>query len=190
MPISSPSPLSPLPDAEPPQAVRANEASTRAVVGTARFLRRTEGLLGGAGRRARRGKLEDQTVVGHSTLASIDAVPAHVRLVSSDTPRAQGAGPDPTDRRYAPVMAWKGTHITAAPIGWDAHERGVERLRASYDAIPPGAPVRLAKRTSNLFRARSGTDTPGLDVSGLAGVVQVDPESRTADVQGMCTYET
>jgi len=50
--------------------------------------------------------------------------------------------------------------------------------------------VRLAKKTSNLFRARSRADAPGLDVSGLRGVVAVDPVAATADVQGMCTYET
>jgi len=66
---------------------------------------------------------------------------------------------------------------------------GVERLLASYQAIPPSAPVRLAKRTSNLFRARVRNDAPGLDVSGLTGVIAVDPEGRTADVAGMCTYE-
>ena len=65
----------------------------------------------------------------------------------------------------------------------------VDRLRASYDAIPPGAPVRLAKQTSNLFRPRSADDGPGLDVCGLAGVIAVDPDGATADVQGMCTYE-
>jgi FAD/FMN-containing dehydrogenase len=65
----------------------------------------------------------------------------------------------------------------------------VARLRASYDAIPAGAPVRLAKKTSNLFRPRDAVDVPGLDVSGLDGVVEVDPAARTADVQGMCTYE-
>ena len=65
----------------------------------------------------------------------------------------------------------------------------MERLRASYAAIPAGAPVRLAKRTSNLFRTRTATKAPGLDVSGLDGVIAVDAESRTADVQGMCTYE-
>jgi len=69
------------------------------------------------------------------------------------------------------------------------HEAAVDRLQASYAAIPPGAPVRLAKRTSNLFRPRSGLDVPGLDVSGLSGVLGVDPLARTADVQGMCTYE-
>jgi FAD/FMN-containing dehydrogenase len=30
---------------------------------------------------------------------------------------------------------------------------------------------------------------PGLDVSGLRGVIEVDPPARTAEVQGMCTYE-
>jgi FAD/FMN-containing dehydrogenase len=55
-------------------------------------------------------------------------------------------------------------------------------------AIPAGSPVRLAKRTSNLFRLRAATGTPGLDVSGLTGVLHVDPVARTADVAGMCTY--
>jgi FAD/FMN-containing dehydrogenase len=73
--------------------------------------------------------------------------------------------------------------------GWGAHEEAVDRLRSSYAAIPAGAPVRLAKRTSNLFRPRAATTAPGLDVSGLDGVIDVDPEARTADVQGMCTYE-
>jgi FAD/FMN-containing dehydrogenase len=73
--------------------------------------------------------------------------------------------------------------------GWPEHAAAVDRLRASYAAIPPGAPVRLAKRTSNLFRPRSGVDVPGLDVSGLRGVIAVDPVARTAEVQGMCTYE-
>ena len=76
-----------------------------------------------------------------------------------------------------------------ALVGWDAHATAVRRLVDSYAAIPAGAPVRLAKKTSNLFRARAGTGTPGLDVSGLGGVVAVDAAGRTADVQGMCTYE-
>jgi len=77
-------------------------------------------------------------------------------------------------------------------VGWSAHASAVRRLQASYDAIPEGAPIRLAKRTTNLFRARSAVSTPGLDVSGLAGVVAVDVAAdgtATADVQGMCTYE-
>jgi FAD/FMN-containing dehydrogenase len=73
--------------------------------------------------------------------------------------------------------------------GRSAHEEAVARLEASYDAIPSGQPVRLAKKTSNLFRPRSATGVPGLDVSGLGGVISIDPDALTADVQGMCTYE-
>lgn len=73
--------------------------------------------------------------------------------------------------------------------GWEAHGEAVERLRASYAAVPAGAPVRLAKKTSNLFRPRAATSAPGLDVSGLNGVIAIDRDARTADVQGMCTYE-
>jgi FAD/FMN-containing dehydrogenase len=70
-----------------------------------------------------------------------------------------------------------------------AHAAGVQRLLASYREIPQSATVRLAKPTSNLFRARAKSDAKGLDVSGLTGVVSVDPDARTADVAGMCTYE-
>ena len=44
--------------------------------------------------------------------------------------------------------------MPARPSG--AHEAAVARLRDAYAAVPPGAPVRLAKRTSNLFRFRDG----------------------------------
>ncbi|GAB3656713.1 FAD-binding oxidoreductase [Nocardioides korecus] len=72
------------------------------------------------------------------------------------------------------------------------HTDAVARLKASYDALPPGSRVRLAKKTSNLFRPREAA-TAGLDVSGLTGVISVDTDPvtgrSTADVQGMCTYE-
>ncbi len=79
--------------------------------------------------------------------------------------------------------------LPSVVTGMPAHDEAVARLRASYDAIPPGQAVRLAKKTSNLFRPRAGTGVPGLDVSGLGGVVSIDVDARTADVQGMCTYE-
>ena len=69
------------------------------------------------------------------------------------------------------------------------HAEAVAALQAQYAAIPPGSPVRLAKKTSNLFRFRDKTAVPGLDVSALNGVISVDVGSRTADVQGMTTYE-
>jgi FAD/FMN-containing dehydrogenase len=72
---------------------------------------------------------------------------------------------------------------------WAAYERARETLLARYAAIPPGAPVRLAKRTSNLFRSRASTGAPGLDVSAFTGVLDVDPDARTAEVLGMTTFE-
>ena len=72
--------------------------------------------------------------------------------------------------------------------GWDQHGAAVDRLRASFSALPADAPVRLAKNTSNLFRPRAAS-AAGLDVSGLTGVIDVDPAERVAEVQGMCTYE-
>ncbi len=71
-------------------------------------------------------------------------------------------------------------------MGWEQHAAGVARLRGSWATLPRDAPVRLAKQTSNLFRGRSRQAT-GLDVSGLAGVIEVDGD--VAEVQGMCTYE-
>ena len=70
-----------------------------------------------------------------------------------------------------------------------SHARGVQLLLDSYRAIPESAPVRLAKPTSNLFRMRAQTHAPGLDTSGLRSVQNIDPEARTAEVDGMCTYE-
>jgi len=67
--------------------------------------------------------------------------------------------------------------------------RLVGDLKRQFDAIPGGAPIRLAKPTSNLFRTRSVSGTPGLDVSGFDGVLSIDRERRTADVLGMTTYE-
>ncbi|OMC33813.1 FAD-linked oxidase [Mycolicibacterium fortuitum] len=69
------------------------------------------------------------------------------------------------------------------------HAQGVQRLLDSYRAIPPNSTVRLAKPTSNLFRARDRSNVKGLDVTGLTNVIAVDAEARTADVAGMCTYE-
>ncbi len=67
---------------------------------------------------------------------------------------------------------------------------------AEYTALPASAPVRLAKRTSNLFRFNRPTGgaagtrgSSALDVSRFDNVLSIDPVSRTADVQGMVTYE-
>ena len=61
---------------------------------------------------------------------------------------------------------------------------GERRLLDSFAAIPRSERVRLAKRTSNLFRERKQAATLGLDTSGLTGVRVVDVGRRTAEVDG------
>ncbi|MFI7586061.1 FAD-binding oxidoreductase [Spongisporangium articulatum] len=90
---------------------------------------------------------------------------------------------------HYPVSTSSVPPAVSHPVGELAHRQAVERLVASYRAIPSSSTVRLAKETSNLFRVRSEGPVVGLDVSGLRGVVSIDPVNRTADVQGMCTYE-
>ncbi len=73
---------------------------------------------------------------------------------------------------------------------WRSHYQvAVDRISRQLASIQPGQPVRLAKKTSNLFRGRSHTETPGLDVSEFARVFEVDPINRVAEVGGMTTYE-
>src|SRR6266480_1770110 len=82
------------------------------------------------------------------------------------------------------------------------HRAAVAALRESYAALPAGAPVRLAKRTSNLFRFREPApkapgrrgerrtgSAAGLDASAFGRVLHVDPAARAAVVGGMTTYE-
>ncbi|MFZ1287677.1 MAG: FAD-binding oxidoreductase, partial [Candidatus Phosphoribacter sp.] len=69
------------------------------------------------------------------------------------------------------------------------HLAAVGAVRAQFAAVPTDAPVRLAKRTTNLFRPRSAAAGPGLDVSALDGIIAVDHARREATVQGMATYE-
>jgi len=92
--------------------------------------------------------------------------------------RAYAQSPVPPDVRLTAV----------AVVGSLAHEQAVRTLQSSFAERTAGG-VRLAKRTSNLFRTR-GSAGAGLDVSDLGHVISVDAEARTADVQGMCTYET
>ena len=104
--------------------------------------------------------------------------------------------PSPAVGQAAPVQA---APVQTAPRPAApkpaAHRAAVADLQAAYAAIPPGSPVRLAKRTSNLFRfadsagAGSRAAVPGLDVSAFGRVLSVDPQARTAVTGGMTTYE-
>jgi FAD/FMN-containing dehydrogenase len=69
------------------------------------------------------------------------------------------------------------------------HEAAVEGIRRAYAAIPAGQPVRLAKKTSNLFRYRAEATGHLLDAGPFDHVISVNPDARTAHVGGMTTYE-
>jgi FAD/FMN-containing dehydrogenase len=75
---------------------------------------------------------------------------------------------------------------TSAPSRYEARKA---ELREQLAATPEGAPVRLGKSSSNLFRVRERTRAPRLDVAGLDTVLSIDPAARTAQVGGMTTYE-
>jgi FAD/FMN-containing dehydrogenase len=76
-----------------------------------------------------------------------------------------------------------------AAAGHTAHARAVTALRQQYASLPPDVPVRLGKSTSNLFRFRPPAVGPRLDAAPFDRVLEVDPQSGTADVQGMVTYQ-
>ena len=69
---------------------------------------------------------------------------------------------------------------------WAAHRTRVEAL-ASALAESRG-PVRLKKRTSNLFRPRANASRTELDVTALNHVIEIDEQAGVAEVEGMTTY--
>ena len=93
-----------------------------------------------------------------------DGVAVHVgdprrnRSTTLDTTGRGELAVRPIDGDLANLQRTAGVGCSGDPGAWEQHERAVERLRASYAAIPAGAPVRLAKKTSNLFRPRAATE--------------------------------
>jgi FAD/FMN-containing dehydrogenase len=68
------------------------------------------------------------------------------------------------------------------------YDARVATLRRDFAGLPPGAPVRLHKSTSNLFRPRPAV-AGRLDARWFDGVLEIDAAARTADVLGMTTYQ-
>ena len=68
----------------------------------------------------------------------------------------------------------------------DEHRERVERLAAALRSS--AGPVRLHKRTSNLFHPRQAADRVLLDGTTLDHVIAIDRMARTAQVEGMTTY--
>src|SRR5215471_15934208 len=53
------------------------------------------------------------------------------------------------------------SQVQLTPVVAAEHRAAVAAFRESYAALPAGAPVRLAKRTSNLFRFREAAPRAG-----------------------------
>jgi len=70
------------------------------------------------------------------------------------------------------------------------YQATVNAVRSQLKNAPAGAPIRLAKTTSNLFRGRAATAVTGLDVRPFDSVFEIDAVARTAEVGGMTTYES
>jgi len=68
----------------------------------------------------------------------------------------------------------------------ERRERLVRELAANGGGTTP---VRLGKRTSNLFRDRAEAPRRSLDVREFGHVLEVDAEAGWVDVEGMTTYE-
>jgi FAD/FMN-containing dehydrogenase len=85
-------------------------------------------------------------------------------------------------------MSVAGPLIAPPTVSPTTHAAAAADLVRRYRAVPAGTPVRLGKPSSNLFRF-GGTGAQRLDTSHLTGVIGVDEAARTAEVQGMTTYE-
>ncbi|HWM58036.1 MAG TPA: FAD-binding protein, partial [Pseudonocardia sp.] len=85
-------------------------------------------------------------------------------------------------------MSVAGYSIAPPTVSPTTHAAAAADLVRRYRAVPPGTPVRLGKPSSNLFRF-GGAAAQRLDASALTGVIGVDPVARSAEVQGMTTYE-
>ena len=115
------------------------------------------------GSHAQREVLEDTVIHASVRAGRLDEAPRGCAFASTvGTPVWT---PD-SWRRLSPATRYFGS-VTAGGSAWTQHAQAVERLRASYAAIPAGQPVRLAKKTSNLFRpaprrrAHPGSTSPG-----------------------------
>lgn len=71
------------------------------------------------------------------------------------------------------------------------YERTKNQLVKDYkDALASNKPVALKKPTTNLFRARKQGQVAWLDVRELNHVIHIDSKTKTAEIEGMATYET
>jgi len=71
---------------------------------------------------------------------------------------------------------------------WESYHQTCRELSRIMAALPDRR-IRLAKKSSNLFRSRKETASRKLDVRRLHRVIEIDQDRRTAEVEGMTTFE-
>lgn len=106
---------------------------------------------------------------------------------ATQPPATHPAGVTPGADRVPAAITSASTSDSTPALA--TYQLQVADLARQLAALPPGVPVRLAKKTSNLFRSRARPSTPGLDVAAFDGVIAIDVAARTAEVGGMTTYE-
>src|SRR5262245_44685228 len=71
----------------------------------------------------------------------------------------------------------------------DNYEKKKENLLADLQKNPTHRKISLRKSTSNLFRPQTGSNKDKkIDVRNFNQVVQIDPQNRRAEIEGMATY--
>ena len=76
-------------------------------------------------------------------------------------------------------------------ISQQEYQRKKQQLQIELrQVLKTGQPIALRKKTSNLFRSRDQGEVSRLDVSAFTDVISIDEKNKTADVEGMATYET
>ncbi|MFO1220567.1 MAG: FAD-binding oxidoreductase [Burkholderiaceae bacterium] len=77
----------------------------------------------------------------------------------------------------------------AAPAAAAEHAQRVQQASAALAAQPAGAPPRLAKASSNLFRDRAGGARTRLDLRAFDHVLAVDAAAGWVDAEGGTSFE-
>jgi FAD/FMN-containing dehydrogenase len=102
----------------------------------------------------------------------------------------QDGHPAPCNSAVRISLRMAATGVTAAMDDGggprDAHRARVARLQVQLAAAPE---VRLAKRTSNLFRDRVAVRAPRLAVHDFDHVLEVDAAAGWVDAEGMVPYD-
>jgi len=64
-----------------------------------------------------------------------------------------------------------------------------KQLVKEFNELKKQGPIRIEKKTSNLFRSRNKINKPRLNVRSFNEVISIDSKNKIVNVEGMTTYE-